>query len=73
MQRHAAGDRDGALAAVSDRMVDAIDVMGDAAAVRATVRAYVDAGVEVPVLMPLPWGEDRRQVIDDTMRAAVAD
>ncbi len=28
--RHAAGDREGALAAVCDRMVDAIDVMGDA-------------------------------------------
>ena len=28
-ERHAAGDRDGALAAVSDAMVDAIDVMGD--------------------------------------------
>ena len=29
-------------------MVDAIDVMGDADHVRATVRAYVDAGVDVP-------------------------
>ena len=35
--RHAEGDRDGALAAVCDRMVDAIDVMGDADHVRATV------------------------------------
>ena len=52
-------------------MVDAIDVMGDAATVRATVKAYVDGGVEVPVLMPLPWGADRRQVVDDTMVAAV--
>ena len=51
-------------------MVDGIDVMGDADTVRATVEAYVDAGVEVPILMPLPWGQDRRQVIEDTMRAA---
>src|SRR6195952_834019 len=29
--RHDAGDREGALAAVSDRMIDAIDVVGDAA------------------------------------------
>ena len=26
--------------------------------------------VDVPVLMPLPWGPDRRHVIDETMRAA---
>ena len=61
-ERHAAGDRDGALAAVSRRMVDAIDVMGDEDTVQATMRAYVDAGVDVPVLMPLPWGADRRGV-----------
>jgi probable F420-dependent oxidoreductase len=68
---HAAGDREGALAAVSDRMVDAIDVMGDAATVTATVKEYVDAGVDVPVLMPMPWGPDRWQVIEATMRAAI--
>jgi probable F420-dependent oxidoreductase len=70
-ERHSAGDRDGAVAAVSDRMVDAIDVLGDAAHVRATVQAYVDAGVEVPVIMPMPWGANRQQVIDDTLTAAV--
>ena len=69
-ERHAAGDRDGALAAVSDRMCDAIDVIGDADLVRDTVRSYVDAGVDVPVLMPLPWGGDRTQVVADTMAAA---
>lgn len=68
--RHQAGDRDGAVAAVSDRMCDAIDVVGDADLVRDTVRAYVDAGVDVPVLMPLPWGGERRQVLADTMEAA---
>lgn len=68
-QRHAAGDRDGAVAAVSDEMVDAIDTVGDAATVRAAFDAYVDAGVDHPVLMPLPWGGDRRQVVGDTLRA----
>ena len=68
--QHADGNRDGALAGVSDRMVDAIDVMGDADHVRATVQSYVDAGVDVPVLMPLPWGPDRLGVIESTMRAA---
>jgi len=69
-ERHAAGDREGAVAAVSDRMVDGIDVMGDAGTVRDTVRAYVDGGVEVPVLMPLPWGPDRMAVTVATMEAA---
>src|SRR3954471_12574745 len=70
--RQAAGDREGAIAAVSDAFVDAIDVMGDAAHVRATVQAYVDAGVEVPVVMPLPWGPDRRAVLDATVEAAIS-
>ncbi len=70
--RHAGGDRDGALAAVSDRMCDAIDVMGDADLVRDTLRAYAAAGVDVPVLMPLPWGGDRTQVLADTMEAAAS-
>jgi probable F420-dependent oxidoreductase len=69
--RHAAGDREGAVAAVSDRMVDAIDVMGDEATVEATMRAYADAGVDVPVLMPLPWGKDRRASAERAIRAAV--
>jgi probable F420-dependent oxidoreductase len=69
--RFADGDRAGAVAAVSDRMVDAIDVMGDEDTVAATMRAYVDGGVEVPVLMPLPWGADRRAVAERTIRAAL--
>ena len=71
-ERQAAGDRDGAIGAVSDRMVDAIDVMGDAATVAATMRAYTDAGVDAPVLMPLPWGADRRATAEATVRAAIA-
>ena len=68
---HAAGDREGAVAAVSDRMVDAIDVMGDADTVHATMQAYADAGVDVPVLMPLPWGADRRASADAAIRAGL--
>jgi probable F420-dependent oxidoreductase len=68
---HAKGDRDGAVAAISDRMVDAIDICGDAATVAAAVDAYRAAGVDHPVVMPLPWGPDRRQTVLDTL-AAVA-
>ena len=71
-ERHAAKDREGAVAAVGDAFVDAIDFMGTADEVRDFAREYAEAGVDVPILMPLPWGPDRRQVIDDTMAAFVA-
>jgi probable F420-dependent oxidoreductase len=70
-EHFAAGDRDGAVAAISERMVDAIDFVGDAPAVNAFVQAYTHGGVDVPVLMPLPWGTDRLAVVDATMRAVV--
>ena len=69
-EAHAAGDRDGALDAISDEMVDGIDIMGDADGVAKAMRAYVDAGVESPVLMPLPWGKDRMAVVEATLEAA---
>ena len=68
-ERHAAKDREGAVAAVSDRMVDAIDIVGDEKLVRATMDEYVANGVDHPIVMPLPWGPDRRQVITDTLHA----
>jgi probable F420-dependent oxidoreductase len=71
-ERQAAGDRDGAIAAVSDAFVDAIDIMGDEQHVRATMQSYVDAGVEVPVVMPMPWGPDRRAVAEATLAAAIS-
>jgi len=66
---HAAGDRAGALAGISDRMIDAIDIVGDAAHVRSAFDAYVAAGVDHPILMPLPWGPDRASVIRSTIEA----
>ena len=71
-EAHARRDREAALAAVSEEMVDGIDIMGDAEVVAAGMRAYVDAGVDHPVLMPLPWGPDRAAVVAETMAAAVA-
>lgn len=70
-EAHAAGDREAAVAAVSDRMVDAIDVIGDEATVHATMQEYVAMGVDVPVLMPMPWGTDRRASAEQAIRAAV--
>jgi len=70
---HAARDRDAALAAISDRMIGAIDIVGDAAHVAAAVQEYRDAGVDDPVVMPLPWGADRAAVLDATLVAAAGD
>jgi probable F420-dependent oxidoreductase len=68
--RQAERDRDGAVAAVSERMIQAINFIGEPAQVTDFVREYIDAGVEHPVLMPMPWGEDRWQVTKDVMQAA---
>lgn len=69
--RMAERDRDGAVAAVSERMIQAIDFIGSEDEVESFVGAYVDAGVEHPVLMPMPWGEDRLAVTEQTMAAAI--
>lgn len=69
--RHAARDREGAVAAVTEEMIDGIHVTGDAEHVHATVEAYADAGVEEPIVFPLPWGRDRAAVVDATLRAAI--
>jgi probable F420-dependent oxidoreductase len=50
----AAGDRKGALAAISDELVDELVVHGSPAECRATVAAYAEAGVTVPVMAVLP-------------------
>ena len=65
-------DRDGALAAISDNMIQAINFIGGQEQVGDFVKSYVDAGVEHPVLMPMPWGDDRWQVTTDTMQAAIS-
>jgi len=67
--RWAARYRDGALAAISDDWVDAIQIMGDVDHVRSAVQAYADRGVDVPIVFAIPWGEDRRATISATLRA----
>ena len=69
--RHQVGDRAGAVAAVSEEMVEGIDFVGTAEEVHDRVQAYADAGVAVPIVFPLPWGADRRAVVDATLRAAM--
>lgn len=45
------GDRSGALEAMSDRLVDALVLMGPAERCRERLASYRDAGLETPVLM----------------------
>ncbi|MDT4986747.1 MAG: hypothetical protein QOI74_841 [Micromonosporaceae bacterium] len=53
----AAGDRTGAAAAVPDDVVDELFVHGSPERCRDHVRAYVDAGVDTPVLALIPAGD----------------
>ena len=57
-QAWAAGDRKGALAAIPDAVVDDLIVHGSPDECRAKVRAYADAGVQVPVMALLPTPGD---------------
>ena len=68
--RQAERDTDGALAAISEDMIQAINFIGKPDEVTTFVQSYIDAGVEYPILMPMPWGEDRLQVTKDVMAAA---
>ena len=69
--RWAERDRDGALAAISDDWVDAIQIMGDADHVRGAVKEYADSGVDIPIVFAIPWGEDRRATVSATLRALI--
>ena len=53
-KRWADGDRKGALEAIPDEVVDGLIVHGSPEECRATIQRYVDNGVTVPVLAPLP-------------------
>jgi alkanesulfonate monooxygenase SsuD/methylene tetrahydromethanopterin reductase-like flavin-dependent oxidoreductase (luciferase family) len=70
-ERWEAKDRAGALAAIGDRFVDEVQLMGDGAHVRTAVDTYARNGVEVPIVFALPWGEDRRATVSETLRAVV--
>lgn len=56
----ARGDREAVAAAMTQRLCDAMAVVGDTESVRARLRAYADAGVDVVVLNPI-WPDPQRQ------------
>lgn len=59
----AARDRDGAIAAIPDEVVDALVVHGDPARCRAHIARYVASGVDVPVLVVIPARADLREAV----------
>ena len=59
------GDRQGALAAIPDHVVDELIVWGSPEACREHIQRYVDNGVTTPALAILPFGLDARQAIRD--------
>ena len=65
-------DREGALAAISERMIQAIDFIGTKSEVSNFIKSYIEAGVEHPILMPMPWGDNRDKVALETMQAATS-
>ncbi len=67
---HASGDRAAAIAGVSDRMLDAISIVGDEKQVASAVAAYREAGVDVPVVFPVVPANGRAQAVESTLRAA---
>jgi alkanesulfonate monooxygenase SsuD/methylene tetrahydromethanopterin reductase-like flavin-dependent oxidoreductase (luciferase family) len=69
---HQAGDRKAALTAVSDEMVDAIEVVGDETLVADPITAYRRAGVEGPIIFPLTWAAPGSDGLDATLRAAAS-
>jgi probable F420-dependent oxidoreductase len=68
---HKDRDREASVAAIGDAMLDSIQILGDAAHVRAGVQAYVDNGVTKPIVFPCPWGEDRAATVKATLEAAI--
>ena len=46
------GDRAGAMQQISDRMVEALGVIGTAEACRDHIQQFADAGIDLPIVMP---------------------
>ncbi|MHB8463483.1 MAG: LLM class F420-dependent oxidoreductase [Acidimicrobiales bacterium] len=61
----AAGDRQGALAAIPDDVVDQLVVWGTPAECKTHIAKYVANGVTTPCLAVLPFGMDLRQAVRD--------
>jgi probable F420-dependent oxidoreductase len=64
-QAFAEGDRAGVAAGVTDRLCDAMAIVGDQDTVRSRVRAYAEAGVDVCIINPIADMSGVTEVLDD--------
>ena len=60
-----AGDRQGALAAIPEEVIDQLIVHGSPEECRAHIQRYMDNGVTTPTLAILPFGVEVEQAIED--------
>jgi alkanesulfonate monooxygenase SsuD/methylene tetrahydromethanopterin reductase-like flavin-dependent oxidoreductase (luciferase family) len=60
---------DGAVRAVSDRMIDATSVAGTAAQCRERLEAYRASGIDVPILSPYARGPGAKARFEAVIRA----
>ena len=63
------GDRDGAVRAVSDAMVDATSVAGTPEQCRERLQAYRDSGIDLPIISPFARGPDSARAFEAAIRA----
>jgi probable F420-dependent oxidoreductase len=65
----AAGDRAGAVARISPRMLDALGVVGDARSCREGIRRFAEAGLTMPVVLPFSADAAPAASLARTLRA----
>ena len=68
-----AGNRAGAVAAVSDTMTERLAVFGSAAQCRARLARFVEAGVNLPIVFPFSPQADYQTSIHNTLTALPAE
>jgi alkanesulfonate monooxygenase SsuD/methylene tetrahydromethanopterin reductase-like flavin-dependent oxidoreductase (luciferase family) len=67
--RAATAHRDGRPSEVPDALVDAVCLAGDVAEARARLAGYRGAGADLPVVYPVPAGDDPRGSVAATLEA----
>jgi len=65
----AQGDREGAVRAVTDRLIDATSIAGTAAHCRERLDAYRRSGIDVPILSPFARGPGAKARFEAVIRA----
>ena len=63
------GDREAAIAAVSDAMIDATGIAGTPSECRARIEDYRQSGIDLPIISPFARGPTAKEVFEATIRA----